>query len=250
MHWLGIAFIYHFSYQSTTNVYSDSKSPKHINTYIDSLGFVKPLGDKAKNELASYSTLYSKTWSDELFLFDAVFQVINTNITKPSSKVVIWDGHIPEQDEKYNYDQDHSIKPILISASSYDQLPVINDPYIFVKTPGKTGEYTRFDCHWNPELTGQNEIKEMLKTTTKSLSLNAPCLNGLKPGEDFKLVQIVDYGILFNTDTDKEVEPWVLYAHREVKPTGKSTYLLISDEVTGSHNLEYFNSLFIQKKRT
>lgn len=242
---LSIALAYVFSHQSIT-VYSDSESPKYINNYIDSFDTVQPLEKNAYTELNSYADQFSSTWSNGLFVFDSVFQVVNTNLTKPSSKVVIWDGHYPKHDELYNRDKEGKFKQIKISASSYDQAPDIKNPYIFVKNPGKTGEYNKLlDCHWITTSTGQNEIKEILKTTTKSLSLDGPCLNILKPGDDFKLVQIVNYGILFNTD--KEVEPWVLYAHREVKPTGKSTYLLISDEVTDSHNLVYFNSLFIQK---
>jgi hypothetical protein len=227
-----------------TYIYSVESILKHQATYIESDGTIQRIGtQKTIQELNDFGHEYGNEWAKGRFIFDSVFQFVLTVRDKSSARLIVWDG-------KYKTEGKQSFK--LEASSNATNVEITYA--IFVENHGKWTNWLSWlgsnNTNWDSIDPKKSECAMDTivnkKTNKKEITIKA---NTCIPENAH--IRIVELGIypklLDDSDSDSDVIPWLLFAHKGIDPdNGRATYLFLTDkeDTKVSYIQEY---IYIQK---
>ena len=220
-----------------TKVYKVENRPLHEATYVNNDGMIKFINEsKTRKEFDEFKTYGENQKQNTRFIFDSVFQVINTGKVN-SQKIVVWDGI---------YDQNND--PVIrIEASSNDQktmsFVVLIDK---ANKKDKLLSYFGFEHDkWLPIDTTLLAPEFLSDRIHQSIVLDLS-KSKIKTGDHIRVIEVTEYKNLFKPETD--VISWFLFAHRGVDQViGKSTYYFVTDKPS---DIDYMLSYYMQSDST
>lgn len=230
--------------QAKVDIYTMAASPLHVDTYVDSGGYVRTLEKESKCELLDFTHKYGEGWADHIFSFDSVVQFVLTNYKSRSVRVIVWDGIYR------NSDEDRKIR--LELSSKYAAAEIVGYTLYRDSKPWRTwlSRFSLSDSGWE-QLEDSNK-KDSLGTCVEKTPGGSPDSTefriggsrcSLEDGDHIRLVEVATYDNVFGL-TEKTI-PWVLFAHKGVDPEkGHATYIFLTEEPESVNYLD--NQLYLQ----